>query len=59
VSATEKLLLNMKEYYELLGFLNTKYPEILAKWAQAQETHRQRDDDATNPDGQIRNGYNT
>jgi hypothetical protein len=33
MSATEKLLSNIKEYYHLLGFLNEKHPEVLKEWS--------------------------
>ncbi len=29
---TEKLLCTIHEYCELLGFLNTKHPEVLKEW---------------------------
>ena len=32
MSATEKLLSNITEYYNLLGFLNEKHPDILKEW---------------------------
>jgi hypothetical protein len=32
MSATEKLLSNIHEYHDLLGFLNEKYPQVLKEW---------------------------
>lgn len=32
ISATDKLLSNIREYYELLGFLNEKHPQVLKEY---------------------------
>lgn len=32
MSATEKLLLNINEYHNLLGFLNEKHKTVLDEW---------------------------
>ena len=32
MSATERLLSNINEYHNLLGFLNERYPKILNEW---------------------------
>lgn len=32
MAPTDKLLLNIEEYSNLLGFLNEKHPEILNEW---------------------------
>lgn len=33
MSQTEKLLSNIQEYQNLLGFLNEKHPQVLKEWS--------------------------
>jgi hypothetical protein len=32
MSATERLVSNVHEYYELLDFLNENYPNVIEEW---------------------------
>ena len=48
MSATEKLLSNIQEYHNLLGFLNEKHPKILEEWkARGPNSPSTNDDDPT------------
>jgi hypothetical protein len=58
MSATEKLLLNINEYHNLLGFLNEKHPQVLKEWSNgAINATTNRTDAVDNPRNQLRDDY--
>lgn len=58
MSVTEKLLSNIKEYYQLLGFLDAKHPEVLREWkGSSMRATTKTEGDVTDTDGQNRHGY--
>jgi hypothetical protein len=58
MSQTERLLSNIREYYQLLGFLNEKHPQVLKEWSNGvSNATTNRTDAVDNPRNQLRDDY--